>query len=89
MPWQGCHGSMRYRAYTKTQSIRNRDKAQFGRSGLLLADTIQLVQGSNGSCEACGCTLLLEDYKPRCFYQWGLDRVNRDLPHSTGNVRRL
>ena len=87
MPWQGSWGSMRYHAYTKTQSIRHRDKAQFGRSDLSLSDTIQLAQSSNGHCEACGCALLFEHYKPRCFYQWSLDRINRDLPHSKENVR--
>ena len=87
MPWQGCRGSMRYHAYTKTYSIRNRDKAQFGRSDLKLADTIEMAQSSTGTCATCGCALLFEKYKSRCFYQWSLDRINRDLPHSKENVR--
>ena len=78
---------MRYHAYAKTNSIRNRDKAQFGRSDLKLADTIELALRSDGKCAACGCILLFEKFKPRCFYQWSLDRINRDLPHSTGKVR--
>ena len=77
MPWHGVwrHGSMRYHAYAKTNSIRNRDKAQFGRSDLKLADTIELALRSDGKCAACGCILLFEKFKPRCFYQWSLDRI--------------
>ena len=84
MAW---HGSLRFHANVKVQSIRKRDMAQCGHCVMSAKDAIELALESNGTCCLCGCQLLFEYYQQRCRYQWSLDRIDRTIPHSKENVR--
>ena len=80
-------GSVEWHARCKVKSIRFRDVAQCGHCNLTPDDALELVKASKGKCSLCSCQLVLEYFKPHCLYQWSLDRLDRNLPHSKDNVR--
>lgn len=78
---------LRKRAAAKLCNIRIRDVEQHGRCDLTLEHLLELVAESNGKCPGCNCRLEFGDYKSSCRYQWSPDRINRNVPHSKGNLR--
>ena len=79
--------TVRKKAAAKLGSIRVRDVEQHGRCDLRLEDLLELVAESTGKCPGCNCSLDFGDYKAACRYQWSPDRINRNVPHSKGNLR--
>ena len=80
-------GSMEWYASGKVSNIRSRDKAQCGYACLSTEDAVELAKASNGRCTLCDCKLIFEHYRARCLFQWSLDRIDRNVPHSKENVR--
>ena len=79
--------NLRKKAAAKLYNVRARDMEQHGRCDLSLEDLLELVAESTGKCPGCNCKLEFGEYKTACRYQWSPDRINRNVPHSKGNLR--
>ena len=50
-------------------------------------ELLQVAEAADDQCELCGCTMLFENYKPWCQYQFSFDRLDNSRGHSVENVR--
>ena len=71
----------------KLGRYRQTDLKDFGRKGSLTNEHIlELLEKQKNKCCVCNDEVLLENYNPRCYYQFSVDRVHNDQPHDIGNV---
>lgn len=71
----------------KIRSYQKSDKNKFGYSGnIRLEDVTELLNKQKFRCYVCDDIVLTFGYKPRCFYQFSVDRIDNSLPHNRNNI---
>lgn len=63
------------------------DKIKFGIKGnVSFNDVKELLNKCKFKCFVCDDTVLSAGWKPHCWYQMTLDRINNNLPHNKDNI---
>ncbi len=65
-----------YRKYDKKKGYETASFAEF----------LAMVDACTATCSRCSCTMLFEDYKPYCYYQFSFDRLDNNKGHVAGNM---
>jgi len=71
----------------KIYSYRQFDKKRFKRHGTVqYEDVLELIKRQEGKCYVCQDPVVISNWKPRCLYQFSLDRIDESKPHDSDNV---
>jgi hypothetical protein len=70
---------------TKVTVYRRHDKEK-ERETSSFAEFLSMVDACSGKCPRCACTILFEDYKPYCVYQYSFDRLDNSKGHVVENM---
>tara|TARA_Y100000389_G_C17348422_1_gene457103 strand:- start:154 stop:876 length:723 start_codon:yes stop_codon:yes gene_type:complete len=72
---------------SKISQHKEYDKKRFGIIGnIKKEDVIDLLDKQQFRCYVCDDIVLTYNWKPRCLYQFSLDRIDNSLPHNRDNV---
>lgn len=71
----------------KIRLYKIKDKENFGISGnITTRDVMDLLNKQKFRCYVCDDIVLTFGYKPRCLYQFSVDRIDNSQPHNRDNV---
>ena len=72
---------------TKISGYRKTDIEKFGVAGnITKEDVCTLLNKQKFRCYVCDDVVLTFGWKPNCFYQFSVDRINNSAPHDRDNV---